>query len=263
MIRIFVGTPANNEDLECQAVLAHSLMKHASEPLEITWLMLSSKRRSFWYSSPAKHVGWNTKGWATPFTGLRWGIPEFCNWKGRAIYLDSDQIAMADIAGLWNQDFGDGAILARAERQTSVMLMDCAALKDLLPSVVKLKVDCVSHKACRLAVGKHMRQFDGEWNSLDGQGYESARDPAIKILHYTRIPSQPNHVHARARLESEGKLHWFSGPDEKHPLPDLQEVFDELLAESIAAGRGPDKYRVKHPFGWYGRGKADSHLVNS
>jgi hypothetical protein len=32
------GTPANNEDPECQAVLDYSLHRHASLPLDITWM---------------------------------------------------------------------------------------------------------------------------------------------------------------------------------------------------------------------------------
>jgi hypothetical protein len=102
-VRIFVGTPANNEDLECQTVLDHSLRKHASLPLDITWMMLSRDRISFWYSDSRTRRGWNTQTWATPFSAPRWGNPAARGFQGRAIYMDSDMIVMADIAELWTQ----------------------------------------------------------------------------------------------------------------------------------------------------------------
>src|SRR5262245_61554152 len=91
-IRIFVGCSGNNEDLEFQSVLHYSLEKHASQPLDITWMRLSRDPDSFWFSNPQKKEGWRTEGWATPFSALRWGIPAVCNFEGRAIYMDLDKI---------------------------------------------------------------------------------------------------------------------------------------------------------------------------
>jgi hypothetical protein len=93
MIRLFVGCAANHEDLESQAVLEWSIRKHASEPVEITWMRLSRDPASPW-------SGWATERWATPFSGFRWAIPEVCGFEGRAIYCDSDVIFMADVAEL-------------------------------------------------------------------------------------------------------------------------------------------------------------------
>ena len=188
-IRIFVGTPANSEDLECQAVYAWSLKKHhPQDDVDITWMMLSRDPNSFWYSNPQAKPkqGINTFGWATPFSGMRFMIPAACDFKGKAIYCDSDQMWIADVAELWNQPIPDGK---------------------------------------------------------------------VKLIHYTHIPTQPNHPHARKRLSSENKSHWYNGTDEKHPMPEITELFDRMLAEAIAAGQGPETFRVPVEFGDYGRGR--------
>lgn len=256
MIRIFVGTPASNEDLECQAVLDYSLRKHASLPLEVTWMMLSRDPSSFWFSDPQARPrkGWNTKTWATPFSALRWGIPAACNFEGRAIYMDSDQIAMADIADLWNQPIPNGkAALMSKVGASCVMLMDCAAMKSVLPPIDKLKTEQGAYRTVRGGIAKSAAAFAGNWNCLDGENYKSIYDYDVKVLHYTRIPTQPNHRHARARLKAEGKPHWYPGPDVPHPRQEITDLFDKMLAEAIAAGRGPETFRVSPEFGDYGR----------
>lgn len=253
MIRIFVGTPANNEDLECQAVLDYSLRKHASQPIEITWMMLSHDPDSPWYSDPKTRKGWNTKTWATPFSPLRWGIPAACNYEGLAIYMDCDQIAMADIAELWSQPIPDGKALLMKGGASCVMLLDCARLKPLLPEATKLRETQGLYRDVRKSVIKHAAEFKGDWNCLDGSGHRSIYDGDVKVLHYTRIPTQPNHKYARARLKKEGKSHWFPGPDLPHPVREVTELFDRTYAGAIAAGRGPETFRVNPEFGDYGR----------
>src|SRR5882762_6242859 len=109
--RIFVGCAANNEDLESQVVLEYSLRKHASIPVEITWMQLSRNPASPFYSDPEKGLGWRTKQWATPFSGFRWALSVLCEFEGRAIYMDSDFIVMSDIAALWYQEFSPGKIV--------------------------------------------------------------------------------------------------------------------------------------------------------
>ena len=38
----------------------------------------------------------------TGFSFARWFIPEKCNYKGRAIYLDADMIVFSDVNFLWS-----------------------------------------------------------------------------------------------------------------------------------------------------------------
>lgn len=257
-IRIFVGTPANNEDLESQAVLEYSLRKHhPADDLEITFMMLSRDPSSFWYSVPEARMGWRIDGWATPFSALRWGIPAACNYQGRAIYMDADMIAMADIAELWEQSIPAGkALLAKggAEVISCVMLFDCAAIKGRIPDINALKGTPGKYKEIRGNLANLAADYKGDWNCRDSRDlprYKSIHDPNIKILHYTDIPVQPNHRHARARLEREGKRHWFGGSDRRHPRPEVVQLFDRYLAEAIANGYPLERYRVSPEFGDY------------
>ena len=60
VVRIFVGCDPNDCDLEQMMVLDHSLHEHASLPLEIHWMRLSTDRGSPWFSDPANAAGWRT-----------------------------------------------------------------------------------------------------------------------------------------------------------------------------------------------------------
>ena len=60
-IRIFIGTSANNEDIEFDCTVHYTLEKHASRPLDITWMRLSKDPSSFWYSNPGTREGWQTQ----------------------------------------------------------------------------------------------------------------------------------------------------------------------------------------------------------
>lgn len=254
MIRVFVGCPANNEDLESQAVLEWSMRKHSKRDIDITWMMLSRDPASFWFSDPQTRKGWNTKTWATPFSALRWGIPAACNFEGKAIYVDSDMILRADIGELWDQPFSPGkSIAAKAPEISCVMLMDCARLKPALGNIERIKSEQGFYRTIRKSLTGMVQRFDGDWNCRDGEDYADINDPNIKLLHYTSIPTQPNHKHARARLAREGKPHWFAGPDKPHWRPEINEIFDGLLEEAIANGYGPERYRAAQEFGEYGR----------
>jgi hypothetical protein len=248
MIRIFVGTPANSEDLECQAAFEWSLRKHhPQDDIELTWMMVSRDPASPWY-------GWNMKGWATPFSPLRWGIPAACGYQGRAIYNDCDQLYMADVAELWNQPIPDGkALLMAPDGASCTMLMDCERMRKVLPSIERLKREEGYFRQVRRDIVKHSAPFKGDWNCRDGKGHSTIYDGDAKLLHYTLIPTQPNHKYARERLKREGKPHWFAGPDLPHPNPEVTKLFDDTYAEAVAAGRGPEAFRVPEEFGAYGR----------
>ena len=263
-IRVFVGTPSNSEDLECQAVYAWSLKKHhPQDDVDITWMMLSRDPNSFWYSNPQAKPkqGINTFGWATPFSGLRFMIPAACDFKGKAIYCDSDQMWIADVAELWNQPIPDGKAFLKAKIGDCVMLMDNERMEKILPPIHELKTVQDKFRHVRNNISKHAAQFECEWNCLDGKDEDKGTfrktiyDGKVKLIHYTHIPTQPNHPHARKRLSSENKSHWYNGADEKHPMPEITELFDRMLAEAIAAGQGPETFRVPVEFGDYGRGR--------
>lgn len=247
MIRVFVGCAANHEDLESQSVLEWSIRKHASEPVEITWMQLSRDPASPW-------SGWRTERWATPFSGFRWAIPEVCGFEGRAVYTDSDVIVMADIAELWRQEFKPGkAVMAKGggSWRMCVSLWDCAAMKAHLPPLVAQKADPNAHAmmCARIPSATWVQAFEGNWNCLDGEKYKDLRDSAIKAIHYTDMSSQPQLRHALPRLKAQGLSHWFDGQTRTHPRRDLIALFDEMLEEAKANGFPPERYADKPRYG--------------
>jgi hypothetical protein len=240
-VKVFVGCAANNEDLESQAVLHYTLEKFSSRPVQIEWMQQSKDPASFWH-------GWNASGWTTPFTGFRWGIPERCNFEGRAIYMDSDMIVRDNIAKLWRFDLHPHAVMASkgTSKRFCVMLFDCNHARNYMLPLAQLK-KAGSHRVQREKfTGRLVQAFppDQNWNCLDGESYASLDDPAIKIIHYTAIDTQPQLRHALPRLSNAGVSHWFKGKPRAHRRADVPALFDRCLEEAIAAGYRPENYSV-------------------
>ena len=257
-IRIFVGCAANHEDVESQAVLEWSIRKHTSEDVEITWMKLSKDPDSFFYSNHETKQGWNTSRWATPFSGFRWSIPAQCGYEGKAIYMDSDFIVKADIAEAINQEFKPGAVVMSKGNQHKwrfcFSIWDCAAAERWLWPLHKLMAvpDSFSQMHQVFKKNEALRQdFQGNWNCLDGEKYTDLNDPAIKAIHYTSMPHQPQLKHALPRLAASGGQHWFEGEVKPHWRKDLQDLFDNLLAEATQNGYGVDRYMSDSKFGPY------------
>lgn len=251
-IKIFVGCAANNEDLESQAVLHWSIIKHASRPVDIVWMQQSNDEKNFFYCGPG---GWNTKLWATPFSGFRWGIAAHCGYNGRAIYCDSDMIFYSDPAKLFDQVIPRGySILGKGGGQWRICcsLIDCAEIKNHIPDIDQIKKDPRSHsKLCNTVARTKTASFSGNWNCLDRElAGRKLPDPSINVLHYTDMRSQPQLRHAIKRLGYDNKSHWFDGKLQLNKYPAINREFDRLLNEAIENGYHPDNYKIKE-FGTY------------
>jgi hypothetical protein len=255
-IRIYVGTPANNEDLESQAVLEYSIRKHASMPIDLTWMKLSKDPGSFWYSDAHTNRGWLTRSWATPFSGLRWGIPAFCGFEGRAIYLDIDMFVMSDIAELWQQPInGTAFCVAKDPKTFCCTLFDNARARSHLPPIDRIKREYAlyAHLKRKFPIGAVQSFTNGNWNCLDGESYQDIRDPDIKLVHCTSIPTQPQLRYAIPRLAAKNMRHWSGQQSKPHWRRDIIDLFDELLVEAKANGYTPEKYETAETFGKYYR----------
>lgn len=239
-VRIFVGCATYGEDIESQAVLEWSIRKHASLPVELTWMQQSAH---------GPFSAWNTERWATPFSGFRWAIPELCRFTGKAIYMDSDVIVMADIAELWAQQHEPGRFLIAkggGAWRICVSMFDCAEAREHIPPLAQLQADASSHRnMCALIKQRPelVQAFEGEWNCLDREvGERSVHDPSIKAIHYTDMRSQPQLRHALPRLQAEGREHWHQGTKLIGQYPKIDALFDELLEEATANGCAPERY---------------------
>lgn len=250
-VRVFVGCAPNGEDAESQAVLEYTLRKHASVPVDITWMALSRDPKSPFYSDGRN--GWQTQNWSTPFTSLRFMVPELCGFQGRAVYTDSDTIWMADVAELWSQDFAPGkCVMAKTAddpNRLCVSLWDCAGAKRFMSTSREAMAH--SFTRARLRSDRVIQAFEGNWNCLDGEDYTALDDPDIKVIHYSLESAQPHLKYAVPRLAKEGRKHWFDGKMRPHWRKDLVELFDTLYAEAIEAGFTVDRYIPAVPFGKY------------
>lgn len=242
MIRVFVGCCADGSDAESRAVLEYSLRAHASEPIDLTWLMADKS--------------WSTRSWSTPFSGLRWAVPALAGFKGRAIYLDSDMIVQADIAELWAQPIPPGAFalvtgVGRKQR-SCVMLLDCAEARRRLPPLEAIKRGAAF---LRGGLGEWLKlqpgltgQIEGRWNCVDLKGSTGVTDPAVKIIHYSSLAHQPSHPYAVARMARQGRRPWYDGEAFPHWRADLVAYFAALLTEAPIAGFPVEGYEPRTPF---------------
>ena len=148
--------------------------------------------------------------WATPFSVFRWAVPHVCNYEGKAIYMDVDMIARADIAELWNQHIPLGkAMLWKDEKHSCVMLFDCAAMKGVMPPFEQMRRKHGGYSVYRdVNARPAANRFIGDWNCLDGGNYPTLDDPDIKIIHFTRVETQPHLKWALPRLKAAGMQHW-------------------------------------------------------
>ena len=186
--------------------------------------------------------------------GFRFSIPEHCEFKGRAIYLDIDMIVLADIAELWNHPIAPAFCVAKNPSTFCCSLWDCEAARKYLPPVKQIKTEYGFMRGCgAISRSAAFAPFEnGNWNCLDGKSYRTLDDPDLKILHCTAIPTQPQLKHALPRLAATGGQHWSRHHPKPHPRADVPTLFDRMLDEAKANGFVPENYAAK-PFGKYGR----------
>ena len=219
-VRMFIGTSANGEDFKAEAAYEHTLRKNTTRDLEIVWMRKVNDARlnednKFWH-------GWNDKQWSTPFSGFRWGIPEYCNFEGKAIYTDVDMLNFRDIGDLFDLEIPEGKLcLARdgkrfGGKEFCVMLFDCARWKSVMQPAEQWKhVDHFHQQYIQLVQQNNVvGDLDPRWNSHDGDV-----DP-FWILHYTHMPTQP------------WQPEWFKGVPEEHPRKDLVDLFWNTFDEA-------------------------------
>lgn len=255
IMRVFVGCAANHEDAESQAVLEYTIRKHASRPVQITWMMLSRDPSSPFYSNHGTGGGWNTSQWATPFSGFRWAVPELAGFSSRALYMDSDIIVRADLAELFDMAIEPTkVVIAKGGNRFCVSLWDCERAQRWLQPLAQMRRDAGSHRRNLATFNPSFVQMfpkNANWNCLDGESYKDLNAPEIKAIHYTSMRNQPQLPYAVKRLAAQGRRHWFDGAPEPHFRRDLQRMFDEELAAAEAAGFVVDNYTQTPLFGTY------------
>jgi len=208
MIRVFVGTSKKREDSIAEITLKYSLEKHCSEEIEVVFMR--NTQNGFMGK-------FNSTGWATPFTNLRWAIPEYCNFEGRSIYMDVDQLNLKDISELYNIDLQGKPFASRSNR-LCVMVFDNSKMQSILAPVSTIKNTPRYGTEMYWKIVKRAHHFDPRWNCLDGEG--RAIDD-IWHLHFTSMPTQP------------WKPGWFKGTTKPHPRTDLVDLWEQYKDEAL------------------------------
>lgn len=249
-IRLFVGTSANGEDREAEAVLEYTARLHCSRALEITWMR---------QAATGPFSGWksNVRG-RTPFTAYRWAPPALCGFTGKAIYTDVDFFFLGDLAELWDQDVtGSFVVLMKGPdgklSKSSCMLFDCAKCQGHIPDLPRLKQMGDAHEEMLAYLRPRRAElvggFAGDWNCVAYEKMKSATVPALnlgtaKAYHFARIEHQLHLRYAMPRLQAEGRSHWYTGPVFPHPHAGLVALYDGLYRAALAAGYTLDRYDV-------------------
>ncbi len=150
----------------------------------------------------------------TEFSNYRFLIPALCGFSGRAIYLDSDMVCIADLNELFNApldgvDFlGKSFVYKDGQRRwgLSVALYDCARSRfELERYVDEMESGQYTYNDLQQMTPRFLAihpfqigDIDPNWNSYDHF------DEKTKLIHYTNLHMQPWKV----RGHPHGNL-WF------------------------------------------------------
>lgn len=198
------------------------------------------------------------------FTLTRFMPPALMGFEGRAIVIDPDVFACADIWDLFSRDMQGKAILCRSRSgtkglidnclATSVMLLDCAKLTDWkveerFQRMFDFSFDYMDWICLKTEPAGTVGLFESEWNDFD------KLTPATRMLHTTRRRTQPwktglpvdYRIAERFRLFPpaawllRARRHFFGeyglmGSYKQHPDINQQNLFFGLLKECLTNG---------------------------
>jgi len=133
------------------------------------------------------------------FTLTRFMPPSLMGFQGRAVVIDPDVFAAADVWDLLSRDMEGKAIMVRPRSgrkkalgclATSVMLLDCAKLthwrvEEQFNAMFVDKLDYMDWICLRSEPRETIGLFENEWNDFD------KLTPETKMLHTTKRKTQP------------------------------------------------------------------------
>jgi len=172
-VRIFLGTETGQQRAERVFIWSVEQVRDPARIYEITLMK--------------ELPGFNPRRWLTGFTNYRFAIPELAGRQGRAIYNDVDQIYLSDPARLFDIPMGEHGFMSISDRDTSVMLIDCARMAPVWP------LHAVRRQR-RKRLEARARRVTGLWGPID-HGW-NARDDEYRpgeshLIHFTVLQTQP------------------------------------------------------------------------
>ena len=189
MIKVFIATELGHEKAE--KALEYSIRSSTNSEIQIFWMKNDVGETFSNWNKGRSHMRMNSgEGWKTNFSCYRWAIPELCNFSGKAIYLDVDQLVIKDIAQMWDLDMQNKAVLSITPERTDVMLMDCSKFNgEWWPRLSTMKPSGKHQKHYRCLVQNKdlIGHLDPIYNCLDGEGMSDE----TRLIHYTKMSTQP------------------------------------------------------------------------
>ena len=272
---VFIQT--NDKQLLGARVAAHALKRNSRRPSDFDVRIIRVEdcsalhhRHSQPYLREGKQAIWNVHDLQS-FTPTRFLPPQLCNYEGRAVVIDPDVFAIADVMDLMSLDMEGKAVVARCIEPrdgrrpywaTSVMLLDCAKLthwrwEDAVAEMFAFKRDYRDWVSLLLEPQDSIGVLDDSWNHYD------RLDAQTKMLHntgrltqpwktglpidfsYDRAPINgakvtsviPRSWIRRARCALTGRLYVPDGHYQPHPDPRQERLFFSLLRECVDGGK--------------------------
>ena len=201
-MRIFIGY--DSTQAIAYDVLKFSITSHCPQA-KIFPLRLSEIRTVFNFSREHDPLQ------STEFTYTRFLIPYICDYKGLALFMDSDMLCLSNIGELFSLDMTNYALrvvkhvhnpttlvkmtgkvqtVYPRKNWSSLMLMDCSKLTSWTKESVELNKPKWLHRFESIP-DEQIGDIPQEWNELDTYG------PDTKMIHYTEggpwLPNYHNH----------------------------------------------------------------------
>jgi len=193
MIRIFIGY--DKRETVTYHVLAHTILKHSTEPVSVTPLV-----RSQLPVNPTR----DPKA-STDFADTRFLVPWLCNYEGWAIFMDCDEMFTVDPKELWDLRDERFAVIVRKHLHTpenerkflnsrqfkykyknwsSLMLFNNEKCKVLDPAYINATPGLDLHQFTWLSGEHEIGELSYGWNHLAGEyHYTEAGEPMV--IHFT------------------------------------------------------------------------------
>lgn len=260
---VFIHT--NHKQIAGAIVSAHSLRRASATPDAFDVKIIDTRDYPYFREYDGKNYlrDGQQRPWLfedlQSFTPSRFMPPELMGYEGRAIVVDPDIFAVADIMELFNFDMKDKSVIlyqrprpdGGIDFMTSCMLMDCAKLKhwNVEESFKKMftnEVDYDDWLNLKLEDPNTIGELPPVWNHFD------TLTPETKMLHTTHRRTQPwktglpvdfklemQPAYKRKLIDLQRAI--FGKPIickryKVHPDPRQERLFFGLLKECLANG---------------------------
>lgn len=254
MMRVFIRT--NKKQILGGMLGKHAILRTAAHPeqIEVRYMIVDDMPlfRDFQGKSYKRHgetITYDINDLQS-FTLSAFMAPELCGYEGRAMVIDPDIFALADVEALFNRDLQGKALAARPKRgvwDTSVMMLDCAKLRhwNMKKILDDLAAGRTTYEEWMSLKNEQVQDLEPEWNSWD------VLVPETKLLHTTNRLTQPWRAGLKVdftrnrmpKLFGVIPREWIArlrgtipSTYQEHPDPKIRDFFFELVRDALAKG---------------------------